>query len=108
MKRTFARMTARPPRPAVRAASSCGGAEDVAGPTDVPGFDRSNVDGYAVQAADTFGAMEQAPRRLRRLAEAVRMGAVPASAVTPGRAMAIPTGGVVPRGADAIVMVEHT
>lgn len=83
-------------------------AEDVASPVSVPGFDRSNVDGWAVQAAATFGAMEQAPARLRRLEEAVAMGSVPRAAVGPGEAMAIPTGGVVPRGADAIVMVEHT
>lgn len=83
-------------------------ARDVASPVDVPGFDRSNVDGWAVQAASTFGATEQAPRRLRRLAEAVVMGAAPRSSVGPGEAMAIPTGGVVPRGADAVVMVEHT
>src|SRR5262245_61725224 len=74
----------------------------------VPGFDRSNVDGWAVRAADTFGAAEHAPRRLRRLAEVVQMGAVPLATVEPGAAMAIPTGGVVPRGADAVVMVEHT
>jgi putative molybdopterin biosynthesis protein len=83
-------------------------AEDVASPVDVPGFDRSNMDGYAVQAADTFGADEQSPRRLRRLAEAVAMGALPTGAVEAGTAMAIPTGGTVPRGADAVVMVEHT
>jgi putative molybdopterin biosynthesis protein len=83
-------------------------AADVPSPVDVPGFDRSNVDGYAVQAADTFGAAEHSPRRLRRLEESVRMGSVPEGAVTPGTAMAIPTGGVVPRGADAILMVEHT
>jgi putative molybdopterin biosynthesis protein len=83
-------------------------ARDVASPVDVPGFDRSNVDGWAVEAASTFGAMEHAPRRLRRLTEAVIMGAAPRSAVGPGEAMAIPTGGVVPRGADAVVMVEHT
>lgn len=83
-------------------------ARDVASPVDVPGFDRSNVDGWAVQAASTFGAMEHAPRRLRRLPEAVIMGTSPRSAVGPGEAMAIPTGGVVPRGADAVVMVEHT
>jgi putative molybdopterin biosynthesis protein len=83
-------------------------AEDVASPVDVPGFDRSNVDGWAVQAASTFGAMEQSPQPLRRLDEAVAMGAVPRGAVGPGEAMAIPTGGVVPRGADAVVMVEHT
>lgn len=83
-------------------------AEDVASPVDVPGFDRSNVDGWAVRAADTFGATEQTPRRLRRLAETVAVGSVPAATVEPGTAMAIPTGGVVPRAADAIVMVEHT
>jgi putative molybdopterin biosynthesis protein len=83
-------------------------AEDVASPVDVPGFDRSNVDGWAVRAADTFGATEHTPRRLRILAEAVSMGRVPQSTVEPGTAMAIPTGGVVPRGADAVVMVEHT
>jgi len=83
-------------------------AEDIESPVDVPGFDRSNVDGYAVQAADTFGAGEFAPKRLRRLDEVVAMGCVPKGEVAPGTAMAIPTGGVVPRGADAIVMVEHT
>ncbi|MBI4955239.1 MAG: molybdopterin biosynthesis protein [Myxococcales bacterium] len=83
-------------------------AEDVASPVDVPGFDRSNFDGWAVSAADTFGATEHTPRRLRRLADAVAVGAIPAATVAPGTAMAIPTGGVVPRGADAVVMVEHT
>jgi putative molybdopterin biosynthesis protein len=83
-------------------------AEDVASAVDVPGFDRSNMDGWAVRAADTFGATENTPRRLRRLEESVAIGAVPSATVEPGTAMAIPTGGVVPRGADAIVMVEHT
>ncbi|EYF05972.1 Molybdopterin biosynthesis protein MoeA [Chondromyces apiculatus DSM 436] len=83
-------------------------AEDVASPVDVPGFDRSNMDGFAVRAEDTFGASEQEPRRLRCLAEAVQMGDLPRGVVEPGCAMAIPTGGVVPRGADAVVMVEHT
>jgi putative molybdopterin biosynthesis protein len=83
-------------------------ADDIASPVDVPGFDRSNVDGWAVRAADTFGASEQTPRSLRRTADVVRMGEMPAGAVEPGLAMPIPTGGVVPRGADAVVMVEHT
>ncbi|HVY44941.1 MAG TPA: molybdopterin biosynthesis protein [Minicystis sp.] len=83
-------------------------AEDVKSPVDVPGFDRANMDGFAVVAEDTFGADEQRPARLRVLDEAVEMGKAPASAVTRGAAMAIPTGGVVPRGADAVVMVEHT
>ena len=83
-------------------------AEDVASPVDVPGFDRSNVDGYAVRAADTFGATEHEPRRLRRLPDVVAMGHIPDVTVEPGQTLAIPTGGAVPRGADAIVMVEHT
>ena len=83
-------------------------AVDVPSPVDVPGFDRSNVDGYAVQAADTFGAGEHAPKRARLLAGSVPMGGVSPETVTPGTALAIPTGGVVPRGADAVVMVENT
>src|SRR6185436_5350305 len=83
-------------------------AEDVCSPIDVPGFDRANVDGFAVRAQDTFGASEFAPKKLRLLAARVAMGAVPSAAVGPGSAMAIPTGGVIPRGADAVLMVEHT
>jgi putative molybdopterin biosynthesis protein len=83
-------------------------AEDVCSPVDVPGFDRANVDGFAVRAHDTFGASEFAPKKLRLLGARVAMGAVPSVAVGPGSAMAIPTGGVVPRGADAVLMVEHT
>jgi len=83
-------------------------AEDIASPTDVPGFDRSNVDGYAVHAADTFGATEQSPRRLRKADASVLMGRLPSADVPAGWAMPIPTGGVVPRGADAVQMVEHT
>ncbi len=83
-------------------------AADVASPVDVPGFDRSNVDGYAVRAQDTFGATEASPKRLRALARVVVMGKIPEAEVTSGTAMAIPTGGVLPRGADAIVMVEDT
>src|SRR5438034_6717646 len=52
-------------------------AEDVVAPVDVPGFDRSNVDGFAVRAADTFGASEDSPRSLRVLAEAGVMGRAP-------------------------------
>jgi len=83
-------------------------AEDVASPVDVPGFDRSNVDGYAVRAEDTFGATEAEPRLLLRTEAVVTMGRIPEATVEKGTAMAIPTGGAVPRGADAIVMVEHT
>ena len=81
---------------------------DIASPVDVPFFDRSNMDGYAVQAADTFGAQEERPRRLRLNPEVVSTGMVPQAEVRPGTATVIATGGMVPRGADAVVMVEHT
>jgi molybdopterin molybdotransferase len=73
----------------------------------LPGFPRSTVDGYAVRAADTYGVSEGLPGYLT-VAGAVRMGAAPEEAVTPGRAIAIPTGGVIPPGADAVVMIEYT
>jgi putative molybdopterin biosynthesis protein len=83
-------------------------ARDLATEGDVPGFDRSNMDGWAVRAADTFGANEHAPRRLRRARFEVSIGALPSTALEPGEAMAIPTGGALPRGADAVVLVEAT
>jgi putative molybdopterin biosynthesis protein len=83
-------------------------ARDVVAPLDVPSFDRSNVDGFAVRAEDTFGASEGQPLTLRLNAETLPTGVLPRQAVTPGTATAIATGAVVPRGADAVVMVEHT
>jgi putative molybdopterin biosynthesis protein len=83
-------------------------AHDVVAPTDAPPFDRAGVDGFAVRAADTAGATDAAPRRLRLNAEVLVCGRVPALAVAPGTATTIATGGVVPRGADAVVMIEHT
>jgi len=83
-------------------------AEDVISQVDVPSFDRSNYDGYAVRAADTFGAREEQPRRLKLLDEVIPTGHVPQGEVGPGEAMTIATGGMLPRGADAVVMVEHT
>ncbi len=83
-------------------------AEDVYAPIDVPSFDRSNLDGFAVQAADTFGATEESPRRLRLLEEVITTAVVATLPVTPGTAIPIATGGMLPRGADAIVMVEDT
>jgi len=82
-------------------------AADVVSPVDVPSFDRSNVDGFAVVAEDTFGASEEVPRVVRLGAEEIHTGVVPASAVRPGEAVSIATGGMMPRGADAVVMVEH-
>jgi len=83
-------------------------AEDVRADIDVPAFDRSNVDGFAVQAAETFGAMEEAPRNLVLNDEVLAPGIAPRETVTAGRASMIATGGMLPRGADAVVMVEHT
>jgi putative molybdopterin biosynthesis protein len=82
-------------------------AADVVSAVDVPSFDRSNVDGFAVVASDTYGASEEAPRVVRLAAESVHTGVVPATAVISGMAAAIATGGMMPRGADAVVMVEH-
>jgi molybdopterin molybdotransferase len=82
-------------------------AEAVIAPHDLPGFPRSTVDGYAVRAADTYGASEGLPGYLE-VAGAVAMGAPPSVDLAPGSAVAIPTGAVLPAGADAVVMVEHT
>lgn len=82
-------------------------ADDVVAPSDLPGFARSTVDGYAVRAADTFGASEGLPSYLDVIG-AVRMGELPDLEVPPGGAVTMPTGGALPRGADAVVMVEHT
>jgi putative molybdopterin biosynthesis protein len=83
-------------------------ATDLLSPIDVPSFDRSNVDGFALLAADTLGATEETPRQLRLLAEVVSTGYVPTGEIRPGEAMSLATGGMLPRGADAVVMVEHT
>jgi len=82
-------------------------AAPVRSPHALPGFAKATVDGFAVRAADTYGASEGLPSYLD-LAGAVRMGRAPEVAVPPGGAVAVPTGGVLPDGADAVVMVEHT
>ncbi|MFQ6160809.1 molybdopterin biosynthesis protein [Sinorhizobium meliloti] len=83
-------------------------AEDVAAQGDIPPFDRSNVDGFAVRAADLVAASDLRPVRLMLNRETIACGSVPQLAVLPGTATAIATGGPLPRGADAIVMVEYT
>ncbi len=83
-------------------------AHDVIAPLDVPPFDRSGVDGFALRAADLAGTTETAPVRLSLNAEVIACGHAPQVEVRPGTATAIATGGVVPRGADAVVMIEHT
>jgi molybdopterin molybdotransferase/putative molybdopterin biosynthesis protein len=82
-------------------------ADDVVSPVDVPSFDRSNVDGFAVVADSTFGASEEVPRLLQLANETIHTGVVPQTVIRRGVAVSIATGGMVPRGADAVVMVEH-
>ena len=83
-------------------------AHDVVAPLDVPPFDRANVDGFALRSADTAGASDGAPKQLTLNAEVIACGHAPKIEVAPGTATTIATGGVVPRGADAVVMIEHT
>ncbi|NYG47965.1 putative molybdopterin biosynthesis protein [Bradyrhizobium sp. IAR9] len=83
-------------------------AEDITAPIDVPPFDRSNVDGFAVRSADLAAAGEGAPRRLTLNGESIHCGTAPRMQVAAGTATPIATGGPLPRGADAVVMVEHT
>ncbi len=77
-------------------------------PIDVPPFDRSMVDGFAVVAQDVASASEAEPVMLRLTGETVACGVMPRLAVAVGGATVIATGGPLPRGADAVVMVEHT
>ncbi|MGH3245774.1 MAG: molybdopterin molybdotransferase MoeA [Trebonia sp.] len=82
-------------------------AAEITAPSPLPGFVRSTVDGFAVRAADTYGASDALASYLELLG-AVRMGAAPTTTVRPGSCVAMPTGGVLPAGADAVVMVEYT
>ncbi|PVX27822.1 MAG: molybdopterin molybdenumtransferase MoeA [Candidatus Bathyarchaeum sp.] len=82
-------------------------AQDVVAPMDIPPFSRSTVDGYAVKAADTFGASEDNDISLRFCGH-VAIGEAPAVAVKKGSAAEIVTGAPLPDGADAVVMVEYT
>ena len=81
---------------------------DIKAPIDVPGFDRSNVDGFALKAEDTFGASEDSIKSLKIGSEDIVTGFQPKSLVEYNFALPIATGGMLPRGADAIVMIEHT
>jgi putative molybdopterin biosynthesis protein len=83
-------------------------AHDVVAAVDAPPFDRANVDGFALRAADTIGANDSAPRKLTLNGEVIACGHAPSLEVASGTATTIATGGVIPRGADAVVMVEWT
>ncbi len=82
-------------------------AEELRSPVDLPAFPRSTVDGFAVRAADTYGASESLPAYLTLCGEAP-MGRAPEFTVGPGQAALIHTGGMLPSGSDSVVMVENT
>ncbi|MCS7234694.1 MAG: molybdopterin molybdotransferase MoeA [Armatimonadota bacterium] len=82
-------------------------AADIRAAEDLPPFHRSTVDGYAVRSQDLLHASPRAPVALQ-LVGSVQMGEVPDLRVEPGQCARVPTGGVVPTGADAVVMQEHT
>src|SRR5512139_2703767 len=82
-------------------------AEDILAPHPLPDFQRTTVDGYAVRAGDTHGASDSLPAYLTLIGE-VPMGDSPAFEIGPGQSALIHTGGMLPRGADAVVMLEYT
>ena len=81
--------------------------EDLVAFEDMPHFHRASMDGYAVRAADTFGAAASQPAYLR-FAGSVEMGEQATRELGPGEAIRIATGGMLPPGADAVVMVEYS
>ena len=82
-------------------------AEDIFSNENIPGFRRSIVDGYAVKAQDTFGAGDAIPVFLKYIDE-VEMGRAPGFSIKSGQCAYVPTGGMLPDGADAVVMIEYT
>lgn len=82
-------------------------AEGWRAPEDLPGFDRSTVDGYAVRARDVFGAQEGSPALLECVGDCP-MGGVPEFSLAEGQTAGILTGGMLPEGADCVVMVEYS
>lgn len=80
--------------------------DDVISPDNLPGFNRSTVDGFAVISSDTFGATESMPSYLEVKGE-VLMGEEPSLKLKKGESIRIATGGMLPEGADAVVMLEH-
>jgi len=81
---------------------------DIQAPIDVPGFDRSNVDGFALKAEATFGASENSLKLLKIGNENIVTGFQPKTIIESNWALPIATGGMLPRGANAVVMIEHT
>ncbi|MEA2859924.1 MAG: molybdopterin molybdotransferase [Methylobacteriaceae bacterium] len=83
-------------------------ADHIPAPVDVPPFDRSNVDGFSLHAADVVGASDNSPASLALNNETIACGTEPRLTVNAGTATPIATGGPIPRGADAVVMIEQT
>ncbi len=81
-------------------------ADDIAADADMPGFRRSVVDGYAVRAKETYGVSDSIPVFLR-IAGSVEMGKIHCDTLRSGEAVYVPTGGMIPEGADAVVMIEY-
>lgn len=81
--------------------------QDIKSPCNIPQFCRSAVDGYAVNSKDVFGASESLPTILRCVGE-VSMGNPPESGLVSGECMYVPTGGMLPQGADSVVLVEYS
>ena len=82
-------------------------AEEISSSRDIPGFDNSAMDGYAVRAADVAAASERSPKRLQVM-ETIAAGSMPSVRIKAGEAARIMTGAPVPQGADSIVPVERT
>ncbi|MEM3019299.1 MAG: molybdopterin-binding protein, partial [Candidatus Bathyarchaeia archaeon] len=82
-------------------------AEDLLAPIDVPGFDRAAMDGYAVRASDTFGSSQENPAILKVVGR-IQVGEVPSLEIGSGEAVEVATGAPIPKGANAVVMVEYT
>jgi molybdopterin molybdotransferase len=82
-------------------------AKDIVADVDLPDFRRSTMDGYAVRASSTFGASEGNPAYLH-IKGSVAMGESPVFSIGAGEAAKISTGGMLPEGADSVVMIEHT
>ncbi|MCX7987986.1 MAG: molybdopterin molybdotransferase MoeA [Thermodesulfovibrio sp.] len=80
--------------------------DDIVAPEDLPGFLRSTVDGFALKASDTFGARESSPAYINVKGD-IPMGIIPGFTISQGECASIATGGMLPEGADAVVMIEH-
>ncbi|HER23456.1 MAG TPA: molybdopterin molybdenumtransferase MoeA [Candidatus Atribacteria bacterium] len=82
-------------------------AEEIVAPANLPGFNRSTMDGYAIRAEDSFGATDNLPSYLKIIGE-IKMGIKPEFKSSPGEAVKISTGGMLPEGVNAVMMLEYT